>query len=99
MIRIEVKSTDIFPFSGISQKTGKPFSIRNQEVYAFTVDDNGNPRPYPEMIKLSLDDNQLPYPVGFYTIKAQSLFVDKFQRLSIGRLFLVAVQNNASRAL
>jgi hypothetical protein len=91
MMRIEVKSTDIFPFSGISQKTGKPFSIRNQEAYAFTVDDNGKPRPYPELIKLSLDDNQLAYPVGFYTIQAQSLFVDKFQRLSIGRLSLVSV--------
>jgi hypothetical protein len=98
MIKIEIKSTEIFPFSGISQKTGKPFSIRNQEAYAYTFDEHGNPRPYPELVKISLDDQQLPHPVGFYILKPESVFVDKFQRLAIGRPSLVAVQNNVSRA-
>jgi hypothetical protein len=97
MIRIEIKSTEIFPFSGISQKTGKPFSIRNQEAYAFIVDSHGNSRPYPDMIKISLDEQQLPYPVGFYTLKPESIFVDKFQRLALGRPALVVLQNPATR--
>lgn len=98
MIKIEIKSTDIFPFSGISKATGKPFSIRNQEAYAFTFDEHGQQRPYPELIKISLNENQLPYPVGFYILKPESVFVDKFQRLALGRPSLVAVQSNVQRA-
>jgi hypothetical protein len=97
MIRIEIKSTDIFPFSGISKATGKPFSIRNQEAYAYTFDDHGNPRPYPELVKISLDEQQLPFPVGFYILKPESVFVDKFQRLALGRPSLVAVKNDVQR--
>lgn len=92
MIKIEIKSTDIEPFSGISKTTGKPFAIRNQEAYAYTFDKNGVLRPYPELIKLSLEDNQLPYPIGFYQMAPQTVFVDKFQRLAIGRPSLLPAQ-------
>lgn len=92
MIKIEIKSTDIETFSGVSKTTGKPFNIRNQMAYAYTFDKNGSPRPYPELIKISLEDNQLPFAVGFYQMAPQSVFVDKFQRLALGRPSLIQIQ-------
>lgn len=98
MIKIEVKSTEIESFSGTSKSTGKPFTIRNQMAYAFLLDKAGNARPYPELIKLSLEDNQLPFPVGFYQLAPQSVFVDKFDRLALGRPSLLPMQISQARA-
>jgi hypothetical protein len=101
MIRIEIQSDTVEPFSGISQKTGKPFSMRNQFGYAFLTDAMGQPLPYPTKIKISLGDLQPPYPVGNYTILPASLFVDKYDKLAIGSLSLksLSVTSNKPQVL
>lgn len=97
MIRIEVVSTQFEERHGTSGK-GKPYSIREQGAYAHLLDDSGKPQRYPVACKLSLDADQPPYAVGFYTIDARSLFVGDFQRLTIGRLRLKPEAQSAQRA-
>ena len=85
MIRIEVKTTEVQTRNGVSQRTGNPWTIRSQDAYAYTFDQNGKPRPYPERISLQLDDNQLAYPVGTYDLSLASIYVGDFGRLMMGR--------------
>lgn len=85
MINIEVKSTEVTVKSGNSARTGKPYSIREQQgVYAFLHDRDGKQSPYPTRISVTLRDEQEPYSVGMYTLAPESLYADRFNQLSLG---------------
>ena len=97
MIKIEVKSAEVTTKSGIAAKTGKPYSIREQEAWAFLCSVTG-PQPYPSRTVLNLEDDQPPYPPGQYTIDASSIYVGDFGSLRLGRLRLKALAPAAARA-
>lgn len=80
-LKIEVKTTEVHTKSGIAAKTGKPYSIREQEAWAYTTDRNGQPNPYPQRIRVTLDDEQTPYPVGLHTISPSSFYVGQFDQM------------------
>jgi Helix-destabilising protein len=81
-IQIEIKSTDVDDKRGTS-RAGKPYHIREQFGYA----DLG--KAYPVEIRVPLDANAPPYAPGTYAIHPDSLYVDRFGRLTLGRLKLV----------
>jgi hypothetical protein len=83
-IKIEVKTTEVSTKSGTSAKTGKPYSIREQEAWAYTTDRDGRPHPYPQRIRITLGDDQPPYPTGLHTLSPASFFVDRFGGLALG---------------
>jgi len=83
-IKIEVSNETVEVRSGVSAKTGKPYSMREQEAYAHTVSRDGSAQKYPQRIKITLGDQQPAYPVGIYTVAAESFFVDRFDSLSLG---------------
>lgn len=83
-IKIEVKTTEVQTKSGTSAKSGKPYSIREQEAWAYTTDREGKPHPYPQRIRLTLGDDQQPYPVGLHTLGPASFYVDRFSGLALG---------------
>jgi len=97
MIKVEVKSIEVVTKSGTSARTGKPYSIREQVgVYAFLIDREGKPNPYPTRINLSLRDEQEPYPVGQYVLGAESFYVDRFNALSLGPVLRPLAQASQS---
>jgi hypothetical protein len=83
-IKIEVSSDTVETRSGVSAKTGKPYSMREQEAYAHTVNRDGVISKYPQRIKITLGDKQAPYSPGFYTVGPESFYVDRFASLSLG---------------
>lgn len=83
-IKIEVVSTEVKIKSGIAAKTGKPYTIREQEAYAVTVGRDGQANKYPQLIRINLGDNQPPYLPGNYVVAPESFFVDRFNGLSLG---------------
>lgn len=83
MIKIEVSSTAEHVKEGISTKSGKPYRIREQSAYAHIHNQDGTPKPHPVEIRLTLDDNQPPYPAGLYTLAPESLYVGGFGSLQI----------------
>jgi len=95
MIRIEVKSTAVETRNGTASKTGRPYSIRTQEAYAYTFDSTGKPRPYPERISLQLEDDQMPFAVGIFDLSPASVYVGDFGRLMMGRPLLIPVAAKA----
>lgn len=89
MIEIEVRTDEVRTVTGVSKRTGQPYTIRDQEGYAFTCDKDGKPKPYPERVSLSLEDNQPPYKPGRYILSPGSVYVGDFGRLMLGRPVLL----------
>lgn len=83
MITVEVTSSQLEEKRGVSARTGKPYSIREQEVWFHTCDKSGQPRPHPERGSVVIDDDQRPYPPGRYSICPSSLFMGRFGSLDI----------------
>lgn len=99
MIKVEVKSTEVVTKSGVSARTNKPYSIREQvAVYAFLFDRDGRANPYPTRVTISLRDEQEPYPVGLYTLAPESFYVDRFNALSLGLVLRPMAQPAAKAA-
>lgn len=86
MIKIEVESAETVTKSGVAAKTGKPYNIREQKAYAYTVAPDGKPNRYPTSIKISLRDEQPPYQPGLYTLSPASLYTNKFDQLEISAI-------------
>jgi hypothetical protein len=83
MIKIEVRAAKINT-RNITSKQGKSFTFREQPCYAFTLDRDGNPRPYPQEFVLNIPESQPePYPVGVYTLAPASVWIDRNQHLSL----------------
>ena len=97
MIKIEIRSAEVKTKSGIAAKTGKPYSIREQSGYAFTVGRDGQPNAYPVPLSISLQQDQAPYAPGVYTLAPSSVYTNRFDQLEISPV-LVAVQGAALKA-
>lgn len=94
-IRIEVKlgvanSRNVNVSKG--KNAGTVMTMIDQEAWAFTVDKDGNPHPYPTKISIGLEQGQQPYPAGMYTIAPSSIYVGDFGRLKLGRLVLIPIK-------
>lgn len=69
MIKIEVQSSEVHVKQGTSGKTGKPYSIREQEAWGWFADQQGKPHPHPMRVRLTLDNEQAPYTPGVYLLQ------------------------------
>jgi hypothetical protein len=83
MIRIIVSKTAIRDLKGNAKNTGKPYHLRIQEAYAFTVDADGNSDPFPEKFEMMLDADQAPYAPGEYVLHPSSLYMSRDGKLSV----------------
>lgn len=77
-MKIEVQTSHVDEFSGVSNRTGKPFTIRKQEAWAHLPGE-----PYPRAIAIPLGRDQEPYAPGTYALDPRSFYVDKFGSLSL----------------
>lgn len=98
MIKIEVLTQVVDTKSGTSAKTGKPYSIREQEAWAYTYARDGKPNPHPQRIRLTLDDDQAAYPLGNYQIDPASIYVDRFNQIAIRAVLRPLVAAQAPKA-
>lgn len=91
MIVIEIDSTAINSKSGV--KDGKPWGMHFQQMSISGHMIDGFPAKYPRETTIQLDgDNPQPYPVGRYTLAADSYFFGDFGRFTLGRLKLQPLQ-------
>jgi hypothetical protein len=80
-IKVEIKSSDVEVRSGTSQRTGKPYNIREQTGWGFFMDAHGNPHPYPQRVRLTIEDADEPYKPGMYHLSPASFYVDRFGQI------------------
>jgi hypothetical protein len=83
MLKIEVAKSVERRNQGTNRTTGKPFDFRTQVVWVHTYDRDGEPEAHPTKIEVFLDDDQVPYPVGVYTLHPSAIYVDRTGRLAI----------------
>lgn len=84
MLKVQIESTFIKPKNGTSAKTGKPYSIREQEAWAVCYGKDGKPYPHPQRVVLTLDDDQPEaYPIGAYILDPASIYIDRFGQFAI----------------
>jgi len=81
-INIEVKSGGVFEKT-VRGKDGREYLIREQYGWV----DLG--KPYPQEVRISLDRAQDPYSAGEYVMDRSCLYVDRYGKLSLGRLKLL----------
>jgi len=83
MLKVEVVTSMVDIKSGTSAKTGRPYSIREQECWIAFFGRDGKPNPHPTKVKLTLDEDQNPYEIGDYILDPASLYADRFGQLAI----------------
>ncbi len=79
-VKIEIVDMALDEFSGVSKKTGNPYHIRRQVAYLHRPG-----QKYPVSFKIQLDERQVPYAPGFYSLSADSIEVDSFGALQFSR--------------
>lgn len=84
MLKVEIKSAEVSERSGISEKTGKPYTIREQTGYAFIEGE-----AYPVKIKLPLDRDQQPFGKGYYQLAGSCFYVSKYGRLELSKTLVL----------
>lgn len=92
MLKITITSTAIQTKSGTSNKTGKPYEIREQAAWIHLVGEDGKPHPYPTQMMLMLEKNQHPHGLGDYILHPSSIQSGRFGSLQIKPLLLPAQQ-------
>ena len=83
-MKIEAKSSEVKVKSGNAKRTGKPYTIREQEAYLHVPGG-----AYPERCVLNLEEGQEPYAPGIYET-ANELYVGDFGRLAVSRRMALA---------
>lgn len=82
-MKIFIQSAEVIEKTGVSQKTGKPYSIREQLGYAHIPG-----KHFPVAIRIPLEDGSAPYPEGNYLLSDRSFQVGSFDTLKLGRVYL-----------
>lgn len=83
MFKVNIASTAVNVKAGISTRTNKPFSMREQIGWIYMFDQQGKPNPHPQSITLILDGNDAPYPVGDYLLAPESFYVGAFGSIKV----------------
>lgn len=90
-MRITIETTNVTQKGGTSQRTGKPYSIREQEGWLHTG------ARYPLACKLALGKDQAPYQPGDYIVE-NALTVDRFCALVVNRDLRLVAAPRATKA-
>lgn len=84
MIQIRITSADIREMKGIGKTSLKPYHMRIQTGYAFTVDPlTGVISEFPDKFEIALEADQVPFARGSYTLQSSAVFVSREGRLDV----------------
>lgn len=84
MIKLQVKNPNFTTRTWNDRTTGQPRSMRIQQVLAYLVNSDGQPDDTPDKLEVILNENQAPFPVGFYQLTPSCVYLDRNNRLQIG---------------
>lgn len=66
-----------------TNKAGQPAELRAMEGYAFTVNQAGEPAPFPEKFEFLLERDQPAVAPGEYVLHPSSFYVDRQNKLAL----------------
>lgn len=91
MIKIAITSPDIREMKGVSKTSGKPYHMRIQTAHAFTVTPDGVVAEFPDKFEIALEENQLPFARGHYTLSPSAVYVGRDGRMEVRPRLIPAV--------
>lgn len=83
MIKVLIHKGDVRLINYTDKRDGSPRQLRAMEGYAFTVNANGEPAPFPEKFEFLLEKDQPAVAPGEYTLHPSSLYVDRQNKLAL----------------
>lgn len=92
MIKIAITSPDVREMKGVGKTSGKPYHMRFQKAFAFTVDKDGVISEFPDKFEIILEDGQAPYARGSYSLGAASIFVNRDGNLDVSAKLIAATK-------
>jgi hypothetical protein len=98
MLKIAVTSPDIREMKGVGKTSGRPYHMRIQTAYAFTIDKDGVAGDFPDKFEIALEADQPPYARGHYTLSPAAVFVSRDGRLEVRPKLIPAVAVAAKAA-
>lgn len=90
-IRIEIENSQILTRSGVSERTGKPYTIHEQAALMFRDGER-----YPERIKVNLDEGMSAYQPGNYVLSDASFSVSRYGAVQCRPVLLPVKQSAAA---
>jgi len=94
MIQITVTAAPIKELKGTGKASGKPYHMRIQTAYAYTVDKDGNLPDFPDKFEISLGEGQPPYEKGIYTLSPSSIYISREGRLETKPVLVLLKQKS-----
>jgi hypothetical protein len=85
-ISIEIKLADVMEKTVMARKDGRQCLIREQIGWI----DIG--KPYPQEVRIPVENGKEPYAPGKYTVDPACLYIDRYGKLALGRLRLLAAK-------
>lgn len=101
LLPVRIEDLTLNTREGIGRESNRPYKIVTQNAYVALIASDGKPEKYP--VKMSIDieadanGKYEPYPLGDYTLGAESFMVGDFQKLKIGRMKLVAMPKDPAK--
>lgn len=77
MLKVIVKSTEVDTRKGNAKRTGKPYEMRTQHAWV----DLG--KAFPVEVRVTLGDDQAPFPPGEYTLTPQCFHTNQWNELAV----------------
>jgi hypothetical protein len=85
-ISVEIKLAGVIEKAVRGKSDGREYLIREQVGYV----DTG--KPYPQEVRIPVETGREPYAVGKYMVDPACVYVDRYGKLSLGRLKLIAAK-------
>lgn len=82
MLRIQVKSNAITTRDWTDKLTGKPRSMRIQQLFVYLPDSTGKCDDY-DKVEYILNDKANPFEPGDYKLVPQCLYLDRQNRIQV----------------
>jgi len=83
MLKVSITTNNVQVKKGVSNKTGKPYEIREQPAWVWLIDEQGKQQPHPVTFMLLLDRDQAAYALGDYILLPSSIESGRFGSLHI----------------
>jgi len=83
MIKILIHKGEARTINYTDKRNGTPATLRAQEGYAFTVNAQGEPAPFPEKFEFLLEKDHAPYAPGEYILHSSAFYVDRNGKLAL----------------
>jgi hypothetical protein len=81
MLKVEIQSQELRELS--FKYRGTEIPVKEQTGWITYYDRSGNPEPHPRPLAIRMDQGQVPYPNGHYTVHPSSFYPGDYNAMKV----------------